>query len=212
MEAHLQEADLRGAHLQEADLRGARLQEAVLWGARLQEANLRGARLQGADLLGARLQEANLGEAHLQGANLQRACLQGANLGEAHLQGAVWWDTHLQAAVLSGADLRGAEAVWISTYSFADRMRAAIDKKSNLSGVVFEGGLNPEDVDSLVEDLSDAGAKALRSKLEHHHVGRREVRGVPEMLGVKQEAYFKEKAEQWIAEYDEAMSEVPEDQ
>ncbi|MDD9860643.1 MAG: pentapeptide repeat-containing protein, partial [Nitrospira sp.] len=185
-----QEADLRGAHLQGADLRWARLQGAVLHEAHLQEAVLRGA--------------------YLQGAVLRRAYLQGADLMGAHLQGAVLDDTPLQAAVLSGADLQGAGALW-TEQSFAERMNAAIGKESDLSGVVFEGGLSREDVDSLVTGLSDKKANDLRIKLEPH-VGRPEVLGVlPKNCGATLGAYSKEEAEQWIAEYNKAMSEVPEE-
>jgi len=130
----------------------------------------------------------------------------------AHLQGAGWDVTPLQAAVLYGADLRGAGKLWAPEQSFAERMNAAIGKESDLSGVVFEGGLSREDVDSHVKDLSDEKANDLRIKLEPH-VDCPKIKGVlPENCNAKLGAYSKEGAEQWIAEYNEAMSEVPKKQ
>ena len=199
--AHLQGANLRRAHLQGADLRRAHLQGAYLGGARLQRAYLGGAYLQGAYLW----------VTHLQGAYLGGARLQGAYLGGTHLQGAYLGETHVQEAQLFGADLRGAGNLWRSEQSFADRMHAAIGKESDLSGVVFEGGLSREDVDSLVKDLSDTKANKLWIALERH-VDRPKVIGLPEDCGARLDAYTKEDAEQWIAEYNKAMSEVPEKQ
>jgi len=59
--------------------------------------------------------------------------------------------------------------------------------------------------------LSDTQANGLRSKLKPH-VGRRKVWGVlPKNCGAKLGFYTKEDAEKWIAEYNKAMSEVPEE-
>jgi len=143
---------------------------------------------------------------------LWRAHLQGAHLSGAYLQGAFLQEAHLQAAVLSGADLRGAGKLWRSEQSFADRMNEAIGKESDLSRVVFEGGLSREDVDSLVNDLSDEEANMLRSKLERHIGPPKDPGDLPKNCGAKLGTYSKEEAEQWIAEYNKAMSEVPEKQ
>ena len=218
---HLQGANLWDAHLQGANLGVAHLQGADLFETHLQGADLGMAHLQGAKLMGAHLQGANLRDAHLQGANLLRAHLQGADLLGARLQGAGWLGCymqvvnlrggHLPGAVRLGTPLQGAEELW-TEQSFAEHMKELIGKESDLSEVVFEGGLSREDVDSLVKDLSDEKANELRSKLEPH-VDRPKIKGVlPKNCGAKLGAYSKEEAEQWIAEYNKAMSEPPKKQ
>jgi len=210
--AHLPRADFSEAHLPGANLWEAHLPEASLWRAYLPGADLSHAHLPGAVFIEACMPGANLGEAHLPGASLWGAHLPGADLSHAHLPGADFSRAHLQAAELVCADLRGAgKDNWAAIKLFADHMNELIGKESDLSEVVFEGGLSREDVDSLVKDLSDAKANELRSKLEPH-VGRPKVLGVPENCGARLDAYSKEEAEQWIAEYNKAMSEVPEKQ
>ena len=214
-------ADIREAHLEKAILTKAHLKGTILFKAHLQEANLREARLQGANLEIAHLQAADLVEAHLQGAALFSVCLQAAYLFSTYLQGVRLVHANLQGAKLGGAQLQGAD---ISSAhlegvnsmggpdAFADRIRQAIDKETDLHGVVFAGGLSREDVDCLVEGLSNEKAKELREKLEPH-VGQPESNELPPMgYGyVFTGSYTEEEAEQWIAEYEDAMSDVPKD-
>ena len=90
-------------------------------------------------------------------------------------------------------------------------MRQSIDQESDLSWIVFAGGLSGELVDSIAESLSDEDErKRLREKLEPH-IGRRESRKLPKNSGAITGAYTEEEAKRWIAEYEEAMSEVPGD-
>ena len=198
--------NLQGSWLNGANLGKARLQRAILSRAHLQKANLIEAQLQGARLEAvclqdkdtrldrAHLQGADLGRVHLQDANLTDARLQGADLKLAHLQGALLTRTRLQGADLNGTHLpspvyffktclQGAGKVrWSSDMSFAERIRSQIDQQTDLSGVVLEDGL---DQNKFYEVLKDKEA----------------------ITGT----YTEEEAEQWIAEYEEAMSEVPED-
>ena len=219
-EAHLQGTDLVGANLQEAILIEANLQEAILGPTNLQGANLREAHLQGASLSWAHLQGAWLHKANLQGAILREAHLQGASLSWAHLQGAWLCEAHLQGADLTktrlqGADLtkthlQGAQSQVGVSHIFSQCMRELIGQKSDLSGSIFEGGLSQEDVDSFVKDLSDEKANTLREKLTPH-IGQPESNHLPEDSCAITGSYTKEEAEQWIAEYEQAMSEVPKD-
>lgn len=213
-------ADIREAHLEKAILTKAHLQGTILFKAHLQEANLREAHLQGANLEIADLQAADLVEAHLQGAELFRICLQaaylfstylqGVRLVHANLQGAKLGGAQLQGADLSGAHLEGVNSM-AGPDAFADRIRQAIDKETDLHGVVFAGGLSREDVDCLVEGLSNEKANELREKLEPH-VGQPESNELPTgYIHVFTGTYTEEEAEEWIAEYEKAMSEVPED-
>ena len=208
--AHLKGADLPKAHLQGADLFGAHLQEALLFGAHLQGADLSDAHLQGANLSDAHLQGAFLLRAHLQGADLSNAYLQGADLPKAHLQGALLFRAHLQRANLSNAHLQGVQSQEPDYLSFSQLMEKSIGKESNLSGVIFAGGLNQKDVASLVKDLPDKEAKELRDELTPH-IGKPKSNQLPQDSGAITGSYTKEEAEQWIAEYEQAMSEVPED-
>ena len=237
--ARLREAELKAAHLQGANLMSARLQRANLMRARLHRANLTGARLTGAflveahlpeaDLTDARLSEARLNSAHLNGADLTKTHLQkailirtqlhgadmrethlhGADLTEAHLQGAILIETCLQGAKLYSTQLQGVQSyVEDMLPPFADRMRNAINKESDLSEVTFTGGLSRDDLDYLVKDLSDEKAGLLRARLERH-IDKPTSNQLPEDSDAVTEPYTEEEAEQWIAEYEEAMAEVP---
>ncbi len=226
--ANLQRATMWDANLQRANLGSANLQRANMWRANLQEARLQGANLQRANLRRAKLQEANLGSAKLQRAHLGSAKLQGANLGRANLQGAYLWRANLQGVTLRGTNLQGADLSRVQLQgatlygtqlqgvnskrriggTFADRIRKSIDKKTDLSGAVFEGGLSREEVDALVKGLSDEKAKELREKLKSH-IGKPPSNKLPKNSGAITGAYTEEEAEKWIAEYDKAMSEVP---
>ena len=197
--AYLQEAHLTEAHLQGADLTEAHLQETVLIQIHLQGANLQGAHLQGADLCEASLQGANLRRASLQSANLHETCLQGADLCEASLQGA-----NLYRACLQGAQSREWSPI------FSQRMRQFIDQESDLVWVIFEGGLSEDDLDFLVKDLPDEKANELREELTPH-IGKPKSNQLPKNSHAITGSYTKEDAEKWIAEYEQAMSEVPED-
>ena len=208
--AHLQRANLVDAHLEEAFLHETQLQDANLRLARLQGASLKRARLQGAYLFSAWLQATDLREAHMQGANLASTRLQGADLSNARLQGAdITW------AELIGADLNQAylEGVgsqsWSISIPFADRIRMSICKETDLSEVWF-GGIEQEEVDALIKGLSPGTAKVLQIKLRLH-IGKTPNNQLPEDSGAITGSYTEEEAEKWIAEYEQAMSEVPED-
>ena len=219
--AYLQGADLQWVHLQRANLGKAYLQGANLSMSHLQGANLNESHLQGANLRMSRLQGANLGWSHLQGANLGWSHLQGADLSGSHLQGANLRWSHLQGADLSGSHLQGADlseshlqgagsAGFVLFQGFVDSIRDQIGKESDLSDLLFEGGLSWEDLDSLLEGLSEEKTNELREKLEPH-IDQPMSYGLPEDSGAITGAYTKEEAEEWIAEYEKAMSEVPKD-
>ncbi len=213
-------ADIRGAHLEKAVLANAYLQGTIFYKAHLQKANFCKARLQGANLEVAHLQAADFIEAHMQGAQLFRACLHGAELFSAQMQGARLYHTCLQGAWLGGVKLQGADLSHahlegvnsaIAPDAFADRIRQQIDKETDLSGIVFAGGLSREEVDSLVEGLSNEKAKKLRRKLESHIIAPESNELPTGFSHIFTGAYTEEEAEEWIAEYDEAMSGIQED-
>ena len=214
--AHLQGAWLRRAQLQGTYLFDTQFQEALLCEAQLQGAQLYGAHLQGAYLWDAHLQGAELSNAHLQGAELSNAQLQGTNLCSAHLQGTKLFlaqlqgagllRAQLQGASLFAAQLQGAASNSASKLSFEVRIHEGTNRESNLSQATFAGGLRREDVDSLVQGLSSRQAEALRQDLEPH-IDKPASHEPPEDAIVG--SYTAEEAEQWIAEYEEAMRGVP---
>ena len=197
--ANLTGAQLQGADLREAQLQGAHLSRAQLQGAKLEKARLQGANLiitelQGADLSGVQLQVANLMAAQLQGAHLSGAQLQGANLGKTRLQG------------ISGQAY--SPLSYLLSAGFENKIRNRIDEPSNLTGIVFAGGLQQEDLDTLCRGLSTKKAQALRKELTPH-IGQPVSHELPPNSGAETGAYTQEEAEQWIAEYNKAMREVP---
>ena len=203
----LQGAYLAKARLQDANVSGAWLQGANLCKAHLQGANLFGAQLQGTDFFDTRLQKANLVSAKLHGANLGFAQLQCAELNLAQLQGANLCEAKFQEAQLLGAQFQGVTSQSDGSSSFETRIKDRIGEMSDLSGVTFTGGLKWEDVESLSEGLSSAATSGF---LENH-IDKPESYELPKDSGVITGAYTKEEAEQWIAEYKEAMSGVPEE-
>ena len=206
--AQLQEANLVEVHLEEAFLEQANLQGAVLISAYMQGSNLSQARLSGANLMGAHLQAAYLHEALLQGANLNSARLQGATLSMAYLQSANLSYSHMQGAILEKANMQGAGTQdWVSSMDFAERINKSIEKESDLSTVSF-GGICQLAADALEEGLSKEKASILRVSLGPH-IDKPFSFGLPEKNGAITGTYTKEEAEEWIADYEKAMSDVP---
>lgn len=229
-EACLQGVDFDVAQLQEADFGKAQLQGSSFFKAQLQKTNLRMAQLQGTNLGEACLREADLSRAQLLGANLydarlQKAILmntqlQGADLGFAHLQCALLTGAQLQGATLCNAEfheveLRGTRLQGVSSQSdgsssFETRIRDRIGEESDLAGIIFAGGLTEGCLDSLIEGLSDDSAAILRARLTPH-IGEQRKHELPINSGTVTGSYTKKEAEEWIAEYKEAMSGVPEE-
>ena len=177
-----------------------------LQGSWLNGADLRRARLAGANMNGAYLRWAVLEYAQLQGAHLGYARLQGAALRDAQLQGAALKDARLQGAALKDARLQGATSEYLFVGSFERRIRDRVGKESDLSGVIFAGGLSKEDVNSFVKGLPDEVAQELRETLTPH-LGKPSSHEPPAEAVTG--AYTAEDAERWIAEYKQATSEVP---
>ena len=206
--ANLQSANLVEAHLEEAILEKANLQGADLISAYMQGANLPQVRLQGANLMGAHLQAAYLHDAHLQGTVLDSARMQAAFLSEARMQGAKLSYTQMQGAILDNANLQGAGTQdWSSSTPFAERIKKLIGKESDLS-TVLSGGIDQKVADALEEGLSDEKAKILRESLRPH-IDKPFCRGLPANSGANTRAFTEEEAKEWIAEYEEAISQVP---
>ncbi len=206
-EARLEKADLSRAHLQKADLREAQLQGANLNGAYLTKADLSRTQLRGGYLNGAYLTKADLSRTQLQGANLNGAYLPEADLREAQLQGANLNLAQLQGAMLSKANLQGVQSDEYNSLPFLQLINKSIGKESDLSNIIFAKGLYEGIVKISIEGLPDYEAEELHDRLGFH------IRGfpsnqLPQDSGAITGSYTAEEAEQWIAEYDQSMSEV----
>ncbi len=193
-----------GARFQGADLREAQFQGAKLWGAQFQGADLRVAQFQGAKLWGAQFQGAELWVAQFQGADLKGAQFQGADLRVAQFQGAYLEGAQFQGANLERAQFQGVFCGEHLSQTFEDRIKSRIGEDSDLSSVVFSGGLSEEGVERIIGSISEyigkEYAQDLKEKLEKH-VGSPEGHELPEDSGAETGHYKKEKAEQWIQEY-----------
>ena len=182
--------------MQETSLRSAQLQMVMLDGAQLQAANLAGARLQGADL---------------SWAYMHRAIFFDMEAGNAELQGGILRNTELHEADLRQVRMQGVGYKLLPGETFAQRIRRSVGRENDLSLAIFAGGLHSDqDVDSRVRGVSDAASNTLREELKLHIRKPRSHR-LPENAYAVTGAYTKEEAEQWIAEYEEALSEVSED-
>lgn len=162
-------------------------------GAKLQAANFSGAQLQGADL---------------SSAYLHRAILFDMEAGGAGLQGAILRQTELHEADLRQARLQGVGPEYLPGENFVQRMKRSIGRENDFSLATFEGGLKSEqDVESRLGGLSDETASTLREELKQH-IGKPRSRQLPDDSGAITRAYTKEEADKWIAEYEDAMSEI----
>lgn len=178
------------------------LQESWLNGANLNNARLKGTRFDGAHLQGAKLNSASL-----QGSFLVDTQLQAATLYGAELQGACLFWAHLQGATLDGAKMQGVTGSPSISSSFKTRMRDRIGRESHFDAVIFEGGFTQEELDSIIEGQPEDVSEELWRKLTRH-VGKSRSYILPENSRAITGSYTAEEAEQWIAEYKEAMSEV----
>ena len=156
----------------------------------MQEAGLRNAHLQMAMLDGAKLQAANLAGAQLRGvdfswAHMHRAIFFDMAAGGAELQGAILRNTELHEADLRKAQLQGVGYEPFPGETFAERMTRSIGR-----------------------ELSDETASTLRAELKQH-IGKPRRHQLPDDSGAITKAYTEEEAKRWIAEYEEAMSQVP---
>ena len=176
--------------------------------------------MQGADFMRAYLQCSNLMEARMQGAYLSGTQMQHAGLTRAQMQGCYLRKAEMQGAFFGEVRMEGAGRWGDSRLLFRERIKEAVGKESDFSEVIFSGGLRREKVDGLTKGLSDwkeelpgggvycGAAPMLRTILESH-IDKPPVRKPWEGIGIHAGFYTQEQAEEWIAEYEAAMAEVP---
>lgn len=212
----LDKAQLQRATLCEADLRGAllsyaSLQEANLFAARMEACYLLHAQLQGATIAAGKLTGAYLGGAQMQGADLSSAEMYGANLTNSGMQGAALVFAYVQGATVKDADFRGVTAMDPSpSIGFADRITGLIGKEGDLSSAAF-AGITRNAARKLVKSLEVVDkqkAEILDARLAPH-IDHDYTRGLPEDADVATGAFREDEAEQWIAQFEQEMSDVP---
>ena len=198
----LRESWLNGARLYEAQLEKAFLPLVHLQGAELNRANLTGAYLKSS-----KLQCADLTDTKLRATDLSYAKLHCASLASAQLQGARLDEAHFQETILANTDFRGVSSLSENSNGFEDRLRNRINEKTETYSVRFSGGLDQAEIDTLVNDLSETAAEDAQRRLTQH-ISLSASHRLPEDSGAIIGSYTREEAEQWIAEYKEA---VPDD-
>ena len=221
--AQMQRAYLWGAQMQMVSLDHAQMQGAILYGAQMQGAELREAQMQGAGLHQARMQGAILYQTQLQGAELREAQMQGADLHQADMQGAILDRTQMQGtdiglvqmqgAKLNEVDLRGAYvSSSVEHLNLPGRIKKRRDKQTDLTTVIFKGGLRHEDARRIREQLTRYQKDGWMTKeevtkinviLEEHQD--KPING-EEPSGIKTGSYDKKEADAIIAEYEKAMA------
>ena len=177
--------NLQGSWLKGANLEYARLTRADLSHAYLERANLQRTQMQAADFVYAKLI----------GAQLSGARMQVANLALAKMEGVILIETQMQAAYFHSTKMQNAEFIQTQMGGANHGIGIPLDKDFES---IITGGINTE-TELMGIDFGDEGDKI--------EIGQ-------DMLtdgyaDIYTGAYTEEDAEQWIAEYNDAMSESP---
>ena len=164
--------------------------------------DLRGSWMKGANLREARLENAVLVRVNLQEADLYNAQMQGTMLWKAQMQGAILIDAKMQKATLTGAKMQGAMLV-------RAQMQGAVLLRTHLQDVTLED-TQMQGVASH-RDISASFEKCIRVRIDKASDLTRVVsenqssQELIEIRGAITGSYTKEEAEQWIAEYKQAV-------
>ena len=148
--------------------------------------------------------------ANLWGAEMQAACfiftqLQCATLIDTQMQAARFSKTEMQAASFRDTQMQGANHENFSE-SFEAIIQKFIGRGTDLSMVRLVGNMTEDKINDIVFGVDDTQAVELRSRL-NSHIDRIKDNELPR--GIITGSYTCEEAEQWIAEYNDAMSDVP---
>ena len=111
----------------------------------------------------------------------------------------------MQEAILRETRLQGVTSQRPSFFSFEEDVRDRIGIESDLTKVIFAGGLSQEDLDSFVASFSDEEAREFRERLTLHMDKRASHKPLTDAIT---RVYTAEEAEQWIAEYNEATKDI----
>ena len=201
-DALLHRAELSNAYMRDATLRDARLQETTFMQTEMQGALMTRAVLDGASLYKASLHRANLESALLRGSDLLDAAMHGANLKSARIQGSVVGGLQLQGAELNNADFRGAQCREDVSYQYEQRITDSVRKETDLSSVIFRGGITQVDLEAITGGASEQHLQRLLNKLGEQ-VGLPVSHERPTDIIVG--SYTKAESDAWKTEYIEAL-------
>ena len=165
--ARLQFANLSHASLHSARLTSVKLQGSVLVETQLQRITAPYAQLDGSDMSGVQLQHSLLVGSSMRGSNLHGAQLQLAHLNGVELQGALLSSTGMQEADCSQIQMQGVSPKYFFGTPSA-RIREYVDVETDLSEVIFSGGLTEESLQTIVKRLPDAYERSTRRRLSEH--------------------------------------------
>ena len=203
-DAYLHRTDVSNAYLHGAILRDAHLPGAVFMQTEMQGVLLVRAVLDGSSLYKANLHLANLESALLRGSDLLDAAMHGANLNSARVQGSVVGGLQLQGAELSNADFRGVQCRENVSYQFDQRINESAGQETDVSSVVFRGGLTHVDLEAITGAASEQHSQHLLNKLGEQ-VG--EPVSYERSNDIIVGSYTMAEAEAWKSEYTEALKE-----
>ena len=223
-DARFQGAQFQGANLRYTQFRGVNLSRAQFQGV---EFSFHGAQFQCADLSYAQFRGIDLCCVEFQGAALCYAQFQGANLSHVQFQGAKLMGANFQGAYTLDLGASSLEVQNLRRVSPIGGIRDRVGHKTKLSQVVFSGGLSDKQVERWVADLEkiaenldparvdliptvvcflEGGIERFKKTMENH-VGKDKSNELPK--GVITGTYSEEKAEKWIAAYQDALAEDP---
>ena len=232
--------ELHRARFERALLEGAQFHGADLFYARFHDASLRRVKFHSARFYDAQFHGAALMDAEFYGATLSGIKFYGANLWDAKFYGANFWNAektqgvYLKASQFQGAYLRGTQfqgahfgdAEFHGAYSqgdrdpspFVDKIKNRRGEESDLSGVVFSGGLNEAQMEKIVAEWrrlpyvskEDTDKPTINKEFINRfknnmsvHVGKKPSHTLPTVLKKSVGSYDEQKAEKWIQEYNE---------
>ncbi len=182
--ARAQRADFSDVTAPGADFTGADMQEANFSDSDLRLSNFSLTGLQLAVFVNSKLQGADFSEAEMQGTDFERAQMQGVNLFRAGMQGANFEQTMMHGGHSEDSNQEG-----------EDRVRGYVGRETDYPCSVFGGHLESEDVESLVNRVSQRRRGELRTVLLSH-VGKARESEAPD--GVETGMYTLDQAEEWI--------------
>lgn len=175
-QVNLQHADCSNANFHHAYLNDAQLMGALCYfanfrnasmSAEMHEADFSDANFDGTNLKHAKMMVADLTRVSMKGTNLESANLIGAVLSDAELQGSFVKNLQLQGAQSSNCDLRGviSEGLWMP-FDWAESLRMRCDSESELSSVIFQGGITLETIRHELACLSKENRDSLMRRLK----------------------------------------------
>lgn len=221
--AQLQGTCFEWAKMKIARFHNAKMHNANLNWAVMHQAFLVNTELQNAELFGTELQNAELNRVNFQSACLADAMLQHADITYPDFRGSVLIDVGMQEAEIRNGKFGGVSAIyipdepehWESTESrnrFEHVIRYQLAEEGDLSGCIFDGGLTPDDMYKLTEEMSPAKADDFRRRMQKH-VKVEKILGTSEECekrGINISAYDKEEVEKMINKYDETIKDISE--